>query len=150
MAKRRAFAGMGAALALALAWPPAAHAQSGPSHAMLQKAGWTLITASEDTYVYMRAAERAGSGVRRVWTAYDSEVQRQRLGFSFQSVESLSEFDCRRNVSRVVEERFHAGRGLTGQTWSAPNFVPTPWAAPTPGSVGAIRMAFACRALNVT
>jgi hypothetical protein len=134
---------LGAALALGVAAAPAAAAPFG-----LEKAGWTLITASEDTYVYMRAAEAVGSGVRRVWTAYDSDNARQRQGFAFRSVESLSEFDCRRNLTRVVEELFHAGAGLTGSTWKQPNFVPTEWAAPTPGSVGAVRMAFACRALT--
>ena len=114
----------------------------------LEKAGWTLITASEDTYVYMRAAERTSTGLRRVWTAYDSDSARQRQGFNFRSVESLSEYDCRKNLTRVVDELFHAGPALTGVTWKMPNFIPTPWAAPTPGSVGAVRMAFACKALT--
>jgi hypothetical protein len=114
----------------------------------LEKSGWTLITASEDTYVYMRPAERASSGMRRVWTAYDSDNARQRQGFNFRSVESLSEFDCRKNLTRVVDELFHAGPGLTGVTWKMPNFIPTDWAAPAPGSVGAVRMAFACRTLT--
>jgi len=116
----------------------------------LEKAGWTLITASDDTYVYMKPATKLSGGLRRVWTAYDSERRLNRLGFSFMSVVSLGEFDCRRRVSRVVEETFHDERSLKGRSWQAPNFIPTPWAAPAPDSVGAIRMAFACRALNDT
>ena len=150
MAQRRAFVGMGAALGLALAGASATHAQTGPSHAMLQKAGWTLITASEDTYVYMRAAEKAASGVRRVWTAYDSAGPRERDGFTFRSVRSLGEFDCRRLVSRVVDETYHAAPALSGPSWHSPKFIPTPWARPEPGSVGAMRMAFACKAINDT
>src|SRR5262245_3283614 len=104
MTARRASSVLGLlALAGALAGGARAAEPFGPSHQMLQKAGWTLITASEDTYVYMRAAERGGSGLRRVWTAYDSDVARLRQTFSFRSVESLGEFDCRRNVSRIVE-----------------------------------------------
>jgi hypothetical protein len=140
--------GAAAALALLLSGAPAAAIPApAPTPFGLEKAGWTLITASEDTYVYMRPAQPTASGVRRVWTAYDSDSSRDRQGFSFRSVESLSEFDCRKNLTRVVEELFHAGPGLTGPTWRMPNFIPTDWAVPAPGSVGAIRMAFACKTL---
>jgi len=134
-----------AAVLLALAAGVAATAQSAPFG--LEKDGWTLITASESTYVYMRPAGTAAGGVRRAWTAYDSEQPRDRQGFSFRSVQSLGEFDCRRKLSRVIEETFHAAPQLQGEVWRQPDFIPTDWAAPAPGSVGAIRMAFACKAL---
>ncbi len=114
----------------------------------LEKFGWTLVTASDDTYVYMRAAAPGDAGLRRVWTAYDAGRALKRDGFTFRSVRSLGEYDCRRRVSRVVAETFHASPALTGKSWQSPKFIPTAWAAPVPESVGAIRMAFACRALN--
>jgi hypothetical protein len=98
----------------------------------------------------MRVAEPAAGGVRRVWTAYDSAGPRERDGFTFHSVRSLGEFDCRRMVSRVVDETYHAAPALTGPSWHSPKFIPTPWAKPEPGSVGAMRMAFACKAINDT
>jgi hypothetical protein len=135
-------------LALAAAAPaPAQERQPSPE---LQKAGWTLITASEDVFVYMRVAERGETGLRRLWTAYDSAGPRQRDGFTFRSVKSLGEFDCRKNLSRVVDETYHDAPALTGRTWHSPKFIPTPWARPQPGSVGALRMAFACKALAET
>lgn len=137
-------------LTLALATAGAAFGSTFGGPFGLEKAGWTLVTASDETYVYMRAAPNRGDDVRRVWTAYDSALPRERQGFRFHSVESLGEFDCRRRVSRIVEERFHGQPGLTGPKWRAPDFKPTPWVAPTPESVGAVRMAFACRALTDT
>lgn len=116
----------------------------------LQKAGWTLVTASEDVFVYMRAATAGQAGLRRVWTAYDSAGPRIRDGFTFRSVRSLGEYDCRRRLSRVIHETFHDAPGLAGRSWQSPKFIPTPWAAAEPESVGALRMAFACRALNDT
>jgi len=117
---------------------------------VLEKAGWTLVTASEDVYVYMRVAEKGAAGLRRVWTAYDSAGPRQHDGFTFRSVRSLGEYDCKRAVSRVIDETYHDAPALTGATWHSPKFIPTPWAKPEPGSVGALRMAFACRALADT
>ena len=140
--------GCAALMALALAAP--APAQDAPPTPSLEKGGWTLVTASENTWVYMRPAGAATGAVRRVWTAYDSETVRQRDGFSFRSVRSLGEYDCRRRVSRVVDEFFHDGNGLTGRSWRSPMFRATPWAAAAPDSVGAVRMAFACRALVAT
>ena len=129
------------ATALVLAGPAVAESPA------LEKAGWTLVTASEDVHVYMRA-ENARGDVRRVWTAYDAASPRQRDGFTFQSVRSLGEFDCKKRLSRVVDEFFHDAPGLKGKSWKSPQFMVTPWAAPEPDSVGAIRMAFACRALE--
>jgi hypothetical protein len=138
------------AAAAATALAGSVHAQERAPSSALEKAGWTLVTASEDVYVYMRVAEKAESGLRRVWTAYDSAGPRDRDGFTFRSVRSLGEYDCKRNVSRVVDETYHDAPALTGKTWHSPKFIPTPWAKPEPGSVGALRMAFACRALHDT
>lgn len=140
--------GLGALVAVAIAAPVAA--QDVPPTPDLEKSGWTLITASDDTYVYMRPATASARDVRRVWTAYDSHKLLKRDGFAFRSVRSLGEFDCRRQVSRVVEELYHDRTGLKGRSWRSPKFLATPWAAPTPDSVGAVRMAFACRALTDT
>jgi hypothetical protein len=116
----------------------------------MEKAGWTLVTASEDVFVYMRVADKAEAGLRRVWTAYDSAGPRERDGFTFRSVKSLGEFDCKRGLSRVVDETYHGAPALGGAMWHSPKFIPTPWARPEPDSVGALRMAFACRALHET
>jgi|GEM_PF-3010667 len=116
----------------------------------LERAGWTLITASDDTWVFMRHQANGAGGLRQAWTAYDSEKPLERDGFAFRSVESLGEFDCRRGVSRVIDEIFHDQPGLKGKSWRSPKFQATPWAAPAPQSVGAVRMAFACKALSET
>jgi len=116
----------------------------------LEKAGWTLVTASDDTWVYMRHHAHGQDGVRKTWTAYDSDKPLRRDGFAFRSVESLGEFDCRKGLSRVVDEIFHDQPGLAGRAWRSPKFMITPWAAPAPESVGAVRMAFACRAITQT
>jgi len=116
----------------------------------MERAGWTLVTASEDTLVYMRPHAPGENGVRQVWTAYDSEAPRQRDGFTFRSVQSLGEFDCKRRLSRVIDELYHDAPGLKGRAWRSPKFMVTPWAAPQPDSIGAVRMAFACKALTDT
>ena len=131
-----------AAMVMALAPPSKAFG--------LEKFGWTLVTSSDDTFVYMKAAVALEKGVRRVWTAYDSDTAKMRETFAFRSVESLAEFDCGRRLSRVVDETFHAAPGLTGQTWKMRDFVATPWVSPAPNSIGAIRMAYACRTLSET
>lgn len=145
-ARRRAPACIAAAVLLCATAPAAA--QEPPPTRQLEKAGWTLVTASEGTWVYMRLAASPDGEVRRLWTAYDSEREHQRDGFSFRSVKSLGEFDCRRRMTRVVDEFYHDGAGLTGRSWRSPMFRATPWAAPAPDSVGAIRMAYACRVLT--
>ena len=139
-----------ALFALALSVAGSANAQAVLPPTAMEKAGWTLVTASEDVYVYMRVAEGRTQGPRRIWTAYDSAGPRQRDGFTFRSVKSLGEFDCKRQVSRVVDETYHDAPALSGKTWKSPKFIPTPWARAEPGSVGALRMAFACRALSET
>lgn len=133
--------------AAAIAAPPAGIADVPPTPDM-EKAGWTLVTASDATWVYMRPAGAVAGDLRRVWTAYDSERTLDRDGFKFRSVRSLGEYDCRRKVSRVVDEFYHDGAGLTGRTWRSPMFKATPWAPAEPNSVGAMRMAFACRVLR--
>lgn len=141
-----------AALCLGLTFvaATAARAQDPLPPTALEKAGWTLVTASEDVFVYMRPAEKGDTGLRRAWTAYDSASPRQRDGFEFRSVKSLGEFDCRKNLTRVVDETYHGAPALSGAEWHSPRFIPTPWARPEPGSVGALRMAFVCKALSET
>ena len=125
-------------------------AQGPPPWAAMEKAGWTLVTAADDTYVYMRPEKAVANGVRRVWTAYDSDAPLTRDGFTFRSVRSLGEFDCKRRVTRVIEEFFHDAPGLKGRSWRSPKFMVTPWATPQPDSIGAVRMAYACKALSDT
>ena len=144
--RRSGFAGL--ALGAAVALGGFAPSLDLPGSTALEKSGWTLVTASDNTNVYMRAAAKADTGLRRVWTAYDADRPLMRDGFTFRSVQSLGEYDCRRRVSRVVDETYHDRPALKGRSWRSPKFIPTPWAAPTPESVGAIRMAFACRALS--
>ena len=144
MAKRRNRLAIGALAAMLSVGTASA---ASPSVADLEKAGWTLVTASDDTWVFMRPAGAVAGDVRRVWTAYDSEKTLSRDGFKFRSVRSLGEYDCRRKMSRVLDEFYHDGAGLTGRTWRSPMFRATPWAAAEPNSVGAMRMAFACRVL---
>lgn len=130
------------AAAVALAAPAgAAQAQRDP----LEKAGWTLVTSSDDTLVYMKPApSTAGDKLRRVWTAYDSARPLQRGGLTFRSVKSLGEFDCGKKLSRVLEETFHEAPGLQSEGRKIAGWVPTDWQPVEPGSVGAIRMAYAC------
>jgi hypothetical protein len=117
-----------------------------PSGPILEKDGWRFVSYSDGMSVYMKklAASEMKTPVRQVWTVYDSEKTRDRMGFSFMSVASLGEYDCQKRVSRVVHETFHSMGGLTGETWVQPNFIPTQWAPPAEGSVGQARMDFAC------
>ena len=145
--RRMALRWIGLAAALAAG---GATAQDAAPVQEMERAGWTLVTASEDTFVYMRPHAPGENGVRTVWTAYDSEAPRQRDGFTFRSVQSLGEFDCKRRLSRVIDELYHDAPGLKGRSWRSPQFMVTPWAAPAPDSIGAVRMAFACKALTDT
>jgi hypothetical protein len=132
----------------ALAISPLAMAQDvpNPKGPILEKDGWRFVSYSDGTSVYMKKPEalQLKAPVRQIWTAYDSEMLRDRMGFAFMSVASLGEYDCQKRVSRVVRETFHSMRGLTGETWVQPNFIPTQWAPPAQGSVGEARMDFAC------
>lgn len=136
---------LAAVTALALAAPAPAAEVEAPMGPLAKTAGWEFITASDEMAVYMkRAATPPKGAVRQVWTAYDSERARDRMGFKFQSVASLGEYDCSKRVSRVIRESFHARQGLTGEIWVQPNFIPTDWAAPAAGTVGEQRMDYAC------
>jgi hypothetical protein len=117
-----------------------------PGRRVLEKAGWTYIGLSDDVLVYMKKARPAvgESGVRRVLTAYETLTPRDREGFTFRSVQSLSEYDCKAMRTRVVAETFFASPGLKGKTWAMPDFVPTPWAPAAQGSIGELRYSFAC------
>lgn len=133
-----------AAAAVFAAPAPAAEVEA-PMGPLAESAGWQYITASDEMAVYMKHAQTRPSGpVRQLWTAYDSERARDRMGFSFRSVASLGEYDCAKRVSRVVRESFHASQGLTGEIWIQPNFIPTEWAPAAEGTVGEQRMEFAC------
>lgn len=111
----------------------------------LKADGWTLVTESDDTLVYMRDLEGAIGPVRQVWTAYDSNKRRDYEGFMFSSVRSLGEFNCARGRTRVLREFFYEAPGLAGREWGPTPFEPTEWITPEPGSVGDIRLSFACR-----
>jgi hypothetical protein len=110
----------------------------------LTKSGWTFIAFSEDATVYMKNAGAPAGPTRQAWTAYDLDTARDREGFSFRSVKSLGEYDCAVRRSRVLGETFHAERGLAGKDWAPKAFVATDWASPSAGSIGDLRMAFAC------
>ncbi len=132
------------ALVVALAASAATAAEVvSPRGPIQEKDGWRFVSYSDGTSVYMKRAPAKGA-VKQVWTAYDSEKPRDRMGFAFMSVASLGEYDCQRRMSRVVRETFHAMRGLTGKAWVQPNFIPTDWARPGEGTVGEARMEFAC------
>ena len=136
-------AGVALAATAALAQGDAVESAKGP---LAESAGWKFVTASQEMAVYMKRAATSPKGpVRHVWTAYDSETPRDRMGFSFRSVASLGEYDCSKRVSRVLRESFHASQGLTGAMWVQPNFIPTDWAKAAPGTVGEQRMEFACQ-----
>lgn len=107
--------------------------------------GWTFITHTETASVLMKVDADPGSpSARRVWTAYELDEAGDREGFSFRSVKSLGEFDCGARKWRAVAETFHSEPHLKGRNFSAPSFRVTEWAAPPEGSVGDLRMAFAC------
>lgn len=138
------------ALAAALTLSATAQATAADPPQALEKAGWTLITSSDDTLVYMKPAPSSGGKLRRVWTAYDSARRLQRGGLTFRSVKSLGEFDCARRLSRVLEETFHEAPALQSEGRTIPGWVPTEWQPVEPGSVGAIRMAYACDETGTT
>jgi hypothetical protein len=110
----------------------------------LEKRGWTFLAKNGDDSLYMKAEGKPTGAVHQVWTAYDLLTVRDRKGFSFQSVESLGEYDCAQHRSRVVRETFHAKAALRGKTWADPKFIPTQWADST-GSLGDMKLEFACK-----
>jgi hypothetical protein len=136
-----------AVLSICLAAGVALAADAPPG--VLEKDGWILVTASEQTLVYMKPAPSPDRALKRAWTAYDSPVKRDRSGFTFMSVQALGEFDCQHKSARVLDETFHDGRALQGKSWKMPGFVPTPWAPVAPDSVGAARLAYVCMDVEV-
>jgi hypothetical protein len=117
-----------------------------PERKVLEKAGWTYIGVSDDVLIYMKDAIPAGAGgARRVVTAYEALSPRDREGFAFRSVESLSEFDCDNGRSRIIRETFYEQPALKGQRWSKPESVSSDWTDTVEGSIGMLRIAFACR-----
>ena len=117
-----------------------------PEKKVLERAGWTYIGMSEGVLIYMKDAIAAGDsgGARRVVTAYESLGTRDREGFSFRSVESLGEFDCVNGRSRILKETYYEQPSLKGQTLAKADAA-TEWTEAVEGSVGMLRIAFACR-----
>ena len=129
----------------AAAMTPASSQPQPPSNQLMERAGWTFIALSDDTLVYMKDAAQPSGATRQVWTAYETLKPRDREGFAFRSVESLGEYDCGEGRTRVLRETFYDGPSLAGRTWQAPDFEVTEWAQPGTGSIGELRIAFACR-----
>jgi hypothetical protein len=142
-------AALGAVVALAAVTAPQAAIPRlvvDPEKKSLEKSGWTYIGMADGTLIYMRDAV-PGSSVqgRRVLTAYESFSPQDREGFAFRSVQSLGEFDCQSGRSRVIHETFYAEAALKGQTFSKPDVAEPEWNDVIEGSVGLMRVAFACR-----
>jgi hypothetical protein len=127
----------------------AAPQMAAPPGPLEKQKGWTFVTYSDETAVYMkRHGPPAKSAVKQVWTAYDSPNPRDRQGFTFKSVASLGEYDCAKGASRVIFESFHEKQNLTGRKWSQPDFHATEWAKPAKGTVGEQRLEFACTSVT--
>ena len=109
------------------------------------KPGWTFLALSDDTLVYVKHHPPAGS-IRRVWTLYDLPSKREREGVTFMSVASLGEFNCAEQTTRTVEESYYALPGMAGAPHARPPIMPTPWVKPDEGSIGALKLEFACTA----
>jgi hypothetical protein len=140
-----------AAALLALATTQAAQAvtprlTADPEKKVMERAGWTYIGVSDGVLIYMKdAVPSAAGGARRVVTAYEALSPRDHDGFAFRSVESLGEFDCVNGRSRIIRETFYEQPSLQGQTWSKQDSATTEWTDAVEGSVGMLRIAFACR-----
>lgn len=70
-------------LPMCIALPTHAEPAGRTATERLERTGWTLITGSDDTLVYMKDQEGSVSAMRRVWTAYDSERERDQDGRAF-------------------------------------------------------------------
>lgn len=114
-----------------------------------RKAGWTFLALSDDTLVYVKNHTPTGP-IRKVWTLYDLPAKRERMGLTFMSVASLGEFNCAEETTRTVEESFYEQPGMAGAPLVGPPFVPTAWMHPDEGSVGAMKMEFACKSGTLT
>jgi hypothetical protein len=141
-------AALGAMVALTAAVPQAATPRLvvDPEKRSLEKSGWTFIGMADGTLIYMRdAVPGSSSQGRRVLTAYETFSPQDRDGFAFRSVQSLGEFDCQSGRSRVIRETFYAEPALKGQALSKPEASDGEWSDVIQGSVGLMRIAFACR-----
>jgi len=141
-------AALGAIVALSAVAPQAATPRLvvDPETKSLEKSGWTYIGMADGTLIYMRDAVPGSSGqAKRVLTAYETLSPQDREGFTFRSVQSIGEFDCESGRSRVMHETFYADTGLKGQTFSKPDKANPEWSDVIEGSVGLMRIAFACR-----
>jgi hypothetical protein len=140
-------AALGAILALSAAAPQAAtRFVVDPEKPTLEKAGWTYIGIADGTLIYMRDAVPGSSdGARRVFTAYETLTPQDRDGFAFRSVKSLGEFDCQGGRTRVIHETFYAEPEMKGQSVTTPDKTDADWNDTIEGSVGLMRIAFACR-----
>ena len=142
-------AALGALISVTAATVPQAAAPRlvvDPEKKSLEKSGWTYIGMADGTLVYMRDAVPGSSGpARRVLTAYETFSPQDREGFAFRSVQSLGEFDCQSGRSRVMHETFYAEPALKGRTFSKPDTAEPEWNDVIEGSVGIMRIAFACR-----
>jgi hypothetical protein len=142
-------AALGAFIALSAAAVPQAATPRlvvDPERKSLERAGWTYIGMADGALIYMRDAVPGSSGqARRVLTAYETFSPQDREGFAFRSVQSLGEFDCESGRSRVIRETFYAEPALKGQAFSKPDAADAEWSDVIEGSVGIMRIAFACR-----
>jgi len=125
--------------ALAGLAPPAFAQLEGPP-----RPGWTFLALSDDTLVYVKADPPSGA-IRKVWTMYELPMPREREGVTFRSVKSLGEFDCTQGLTRTVEEAYYAQAGVEGSPHDKPPIAPTPWVKPSEGSVGEMKLEFACK-----
>ena len=143
---RRFRQSLGCGLILALL-APAAGAVVPPSPGAFEapaRPGWTFLALSDDTLVYVKDAPASGA-IRKVWTLYDLPTKRERDGVIIMSVASLGEYDCAEMTSRTVEEAYHEQPGLAGVAHVRPPIEPTGWERPSRGSIGAMKIDFACR-----
>lgn len=139
---RRNLLGAATIVAMTAATALSALAQPAPFEPP-RKAGWTFLALSDNTLVYVKTHAIKGP-IRQVWTLYELPAKRERQGLTFMSVASLGEFNCTEQTTRTVEESFYEQAGMTGMPLAAPPFTPTPWVHPEDGSVGAMKMDFAC------
>jgi len=142
-------AALGALIAVTAAAAPQAATMRlvvDPERKSLEKSGWTYIGMADGALVYMRDAVPGSSGpARRVLTAYERLTPQDREGFAVRSVQSLGEFDCQNGRSRVLHETFYSQASLKGDKLAAPDTAEPEWNEAIEGSVGILRIAFACR-----
>jgi hypothetical protein len=117
-----------------------------PEKKVLEKSGWTYIGMSDGVLIYMKdAVPGSASGSRRVLTAYETLSPQDRDGFAFRSVQSLGEFDCQKGRSRVLTETYYEQPSLRGKTLAKAEEGEPEWNEVIEGSVGLMRIVFACR-----